>query len=134
MSEVVAGGVELLVVSVMVLDSVVLAGLNAAVTPGGRPDAEKCTSPLKLPLGKTTILVATVLPWGTETPAIDADSAKLLALPLGEGSTSYSGRTGLTPGFSSASEIARIRILLLFGNLRVLAVGGRSIAYPNRYE
>jgi len=133
-TEAVAGGVDLLVVSVMVLDSSVLAGLNAAATPAGRPDAERCTLPLKLPLGNTTILVAAVLPCGTETPSDDVVSVKSLRPASCEGSTSYSGRAGLTSGFSSANEIASMRIRLLFGNLMVFAAGGRSIAYPNRYE
>jgi hypothetical protein len=87
-TEVVAGSVDLLVVSVMVLVPVLLAGLNAAVTPAGSPDAARLTLPSKLPLGMMMILVAAVLPWGTDIPADDADSVKSLAPASGEGSTS----------------------------------------------
>jgi hypothetical protein len=44
------------------------------------------------------------------------------------GSTSYSDCTGLTCGFSSATDIARMRILSFCGNAIVFAPAGTSIA------
>ena len=46
-----------LAVNMSVLVVAVLAGLNAAVTPLGRPDADKLTAPLKPPVGVTVIAV-----------------------------------------------------------------------------
>jgi hypothetical protein len=42
--------------------------------------------------------------------------------------TSYSGCTGFTLGFSSATEIARTRILVLSGSLMVFVPGSKSMA------
>jgi len=53
---------ELLAVSVKVLVVVVLAGLNAAVTPLGRPDAASVTLPVKPPVGLTVIVLMPLLP------------------------------------------------------------------------
>ncbi len=51
-----------LAVSVKVLTPVVLAGLNDAVTPLGRPDAARLTLPLKPPCGPTVIVLASPPP------------------------------------------------------------------------
>jgi hypothetical protein len=48
------------------------------------------------------------------------------------GSTSYRGRAGFTSGFSSATDIAKMRMFSLLGSLTVRAPGGRSITYPNK--
>ena len=52
----------LLAVSVKVLVLAVLLGLNDAVTPPGRPDADKLTLPLKPPCGLTVIVLVPLVP------------------------------------------------------------------------
>ena len=52
----------LLAVSINVLVFFVLVGLNDAVTPLGKPDADKLTLPLKLFCGATVIVVAPLVP------------------------------------------------------------------------
>ncbi len=52
----------LLAVSVNVLVLVVLLGLNEAVTPLGRPDADKLTLPLKPFCGVTVMVLAPLAP------------------------------------------------------------------------
>src|ERR1700761_7436758 len=121
----VAGAAERSAVSVMTLDPVVLAGAKAAVTPCGSPDAVRLTALSKLPLGMMRILLVAVLPCDTEAVG-SAEIVKSGAPAFGEGSTSYSGCTGFTSGFSSATETARMRIFSLFGSFRVLAPAGRS--------
>ena len=63
-----------LAVSVSTLVPAVLAGLNDAVTPLGRPDAARLTLPLKPPTGATLIVLVPLLPWVTLKLAGDADS------------------------------------------------------------
>ena len=53
----------LLAASVNVLVLVVLLGLNDAVTPLGKPDADKLTLPLKPLCGVTTKVLVPVVPW-----------------------------------------------------------------------
>src|SRR6266404_1785500 len=55
----------LLAVSVNVLVLAVLPGLNDAVTPLGRPDADKLTLPLKPFCGVTVMVLAPFVPWTT---------------------------------------------------------------------
>ena len=55
----------LLAVSVKVLLLAVLLGLNDAVTPLGRPDADKLTPPLKPLNGVIVIVLVPVVPWMT---------------------------------------------------------------------
>jgi hypothetical protein len=55
----------LLAVSVNVLVLVVLLGLNDAVTPAGRPDADKLTLPLKPFCGVTVMVLVPFVPWST---------------------------------------------------------------------
>jgi hypothetical protein len=62
-----------LAVNVTLLVLVAGFGLNAAVTPVGRPDAAKVTSPLKPFSGVTVIVLVAVLPSITLTAAGDAD-------------------------------------------------------------
>jgi len=50
-------------ISVNVLLDVVLAGLNDAVTPLGRPEADKLTLPLKVFCGVIVIVLDPLLPW-----------------------------------------------------------------------
>ena len=52
----------LLAVRVNVLVLTVLLGLNDAVTPVGRPDADKLTLPLKPPCGVTLIVLVPFAP------------------------------------------------------------------------
>ena len=52
-------------VSVLVL--VALAGLKDAVTPAGRPVADKATDPLKLLIGVTVTVLVPAVPWTTLT-------------------------------------------------------------------
>ena len=51
-----------LAVRVRVLVAVVLAGLKAAVTPLGKPEAVKLTLPLKPPWGATVIVAVPLVP------------------------------------------------------------------------
>jgi hypothetical protein len=53
------------------------AGLKLAVTPVGRPEAERETAELKPPLTVVEIVVLPELPWITERLAGDALSVKL---------------------------------------------------------
>ena len=52
----------LLAVRVSVLMVVVLVGLNTAVTPAGRPEAERLTLPVNPPSGLTAIVLFALLP------------------------------------------------------------------------
>lgn len=61
-------------VSVRVLVVVALAGLKDAVTPVGRPLAERATDPAKLLMPVTVMVLVPVLPWTTLTGAGEADS------------------------------------------------------------
>lgn len=54
-------------VSVRVLVVVVLLGLNAAVTPPGKPDADKFTVPLKPPVEVTVMVLVLLVPWARLT-------------------------------------------------------------------
>jgi len=67
---------EPLAVNVRVLVLVVLAGLNVAVTPAGRPEADKLTLPLKPFKSVSVIVVVPLVPWTIETLVGDADSEK----------------------------------------------------------
>jgi len=66
-----------LAVSVNELVPVVLTGLNEAVTPLGRPDADKLTLPVKPPEGLTVIVLLPLLPCVTVTVVGEAESEKL---------------------------------------------------------
>ena len=66
----------LLAVSVNVLVLAVLLGLNEAVTPLGRPDADKLTLPLKPFCGVTVMVLAPLAPWVMLRPLGDAESVK----------------------------------------------------------
>ncbi len=55
----------LLAASVSMLVLAVLPGLNDAVTPLGRPDADKLTLPLKPPCGETVTMLVPLVPWTT---------------------------------------------------------------------
>ena len=63
----------LLAVSVSVLAVVVLFGLNVAVTPPGRPEADKLTLPLKPFCGATVIVLAPLAPCVTVKLPGDAE-------------------------------------------------------------
>jgi len=62
-----------LAVSVNVLVLVVLVGTNDAVTPLGRPDADRATLPVKPFCGVTVIVLFPLVPWVIVTLAGDAD-------------------------------------------------------------
>jgi hypothetical protein len=66
----------LVAVSVSVLFAAVLAGLNDAVTPAGRPVAVKATVPLKPVCGATVIVALPVLPGATFTLGTEEESLK----------------------------------------------------------
>src|SRR6267154_300164 len=68
----------LLAVSVNVLVLVVLLGLNEAVTPLGRPDADKLTLPLKPFCGVTVMVLAPPAPWVMLRLLGDAERVKFL--------------------------------------------------------
>jgi hypothetical protein len=67
----------LLAVSVNVLVLIVLVGLNEAVTPLGRPEADKVTLPLKPFCGVTVIVLVPLVPWVSAKLLGDAESVKL---------------------------------------------------------
>ena len=67
---------ELLAVRVRVLVPVVLAGLNNALTPLGKPVAARFTLPVKPPVGLTVIVLGVLLPWTTVSVLGVADSVK----------------------------------------------------------
>jgi hypothetical protein len=67
----------LLDVSVNVLVLVVLAGLNTAVTPLGKPEADKPTLPLKPFCGVTVMELVELAPWAIAKLLGDAESVKL---------------------------------------------------------
>lgn len=73
---------ELLAVSVKVLVVVVLDGLNAAVTPLGRPDASSVTLPVKPPEGVTVIVLVPMLPCTMLKLMGTAESVKLGPVPV----------------------------------------------------
>jgi len=66
----------LVAVSVSVLVPAVLAGLNTALTPDGRPDADKLTLPLNPFCGVTVIVVVPLVPCVITTEAGDAIRVK----------------------------------------------------------
>jgi len=66
----------LLAVSVKVLVVVVLVGLKLAVTPLGRPEADKLTEPVKPLLGVTVMVLVPLVPCLTVKLAGDAESEK----------------------------------------------------------
>jgi hypothetical protein len=69
-----------LVVTLMVLlpePFVIGFGLKVAVTPEGKPDADRLTLPVKPPEGVTEIVVFPPLPWTTVTLEGVAESEKL---------------------------------------------------------
>ena len=66
----------LLAVSVNVLVLVVLPGLNDAVTPLGRPDADKLTLPLKPFCGVTMMMLVPLAPCTTVTLLGEAEREK----------------------------------------------------------
>ena len=55
----------LLAVRVSMLVLVMLLGLKDAVTPLGKPDADKLTLPLKPPCGVTVMVLMALVPWTT---------------------------------------------------------------------
>jgi hypothetical protein len=63
----------LLAVRVSVLVLVVLLGLNDAVTPLGRPEADKLTLALNPFCGATVIVLVPLAPWATVKLLGDAD-------------------------------------------------------------
>ena len=65
----------LLAVRVSELVVAVVLGLNEAVTPVGRPEADKVIVPLK-PLCGVTVIVP-LAPWGTVNPVGEAERVKL---------------------------------------------------------
>src|SRR6266480_2628561 len=67
---------ELLAVRVRMLEPVVLVGLNAAVTPEGKPDADKLTLPEKPPRSVSVIVLVSLVPWTIDTLAGEAASEK----------------------------------------------------------
>jgi len=67
----------LLAVSVSVLVLIVLLGLNDAVTPPGRPDADKPTLSLKPFCGVTVMAVEPEAPWRMVKLVGDAERVKL---------------------------------------------------------
>ena len=60
-------------VSVKVLAVVVLAGLKEAVTPAGRPVADKATELVKLLNAVTAIMLVPEAPWMTLTDEADSE-------------------------------------------------------------
>jgi hypothetical protein len=73
----------LLAASVNVLVLVVLLGLNDAVTPPGRPVADRPTLPLKPFCGVTVMVLVPLAPCATVTPPGDADSEKFVGGAIG---------------------------------------------------
>lgn len=67
----------LVAVNVNVLVPVVLVGLKEAVTPEGKPDADKPTVPLKPPSALTVMVLAPLAPWTIVKVLGDAESVKL---------------------------------------------------------
>jgi hypothetical protein len=65
--------------SVRVLEPLVLEGLKDAVTPFGRPVADRLTLALKPFAGVTVIVLTALLPAETESVAADEESVKLAA-------------------------------------------------------
>jgi hypothetical protein len=68
---------ELFAVRVRVLVPVVLAGLNSAVTPLGKPVAARLTLPVKPLAGFTVMVLGTLLPCTTLSKLDEVDSVKL---------------------------------------------------------
>src|SRR5215469_13167313 len=122
------GGAELSAFSVRVLTPVVRDGLNDAVTRAGRPDAVKLAPPSSPFLGITPICVIALLPCVTARLVAVLESRKSLSPAAVGGRTSYSGSAGFVRGFSSATDIARIRIFGLLGSFIVFVPDSRSIA------
>ena len=76
----------LLAASVTTLVEVVGLVPNVAVTPDGRPEADKFTLPVNPPEGVTVIVLFPLFPWVTVRLAGEADSVKL-AFGAGGGKT-----------------------------------------------
>lgn len=71
---------------------------NAAVTPEGRPDADKVTLPVNPPEGVTVIVLLALLPCVTLTLEGEADKVKF-------GDDGGGGRTQLLAAFENSSWI-----------------------------
>ena len=65
---------EAVSVSLLVVAVVALAGLKDAVTPAGRPLAERATDPAKLLMPFTVMVLVPLLPWTTLTLLGEAES------------------------------------------------------------
>src|SRR5215468_4176227 len=74
------GRIESVIVAVLVRALVVLVGLKDAVTPLGKPDADKLTLPLKPFCGVTVMVLVPLAAWKTLTLLGDADSVKVPTL------------------------------------------------------
>src|SRR5258707_13238628 len=96
----------LLAVSVNVLVLVVLLGLNDAVTPLGRPDADKLTLPLKPFCGVTVMVAAPAAPCAIVKPLGEAEKEK-----LGDGGTARETAT-LSDVARAVPESVRLRIAI----------------------
>src|SRR5260370_42571194 len=90
-------------VNVLVLVLVVLAGLNVAVTPLGRPDADKLTLPLKPFCGVTVMVLVVLAPCAIVTLLDEVESEK-----FGGGGP---GEVGDTVAKVAVAKEAAVRLL-----------------------
>src|SRR5438034_631726 len=103
-----------------------LGGVKVAVTPAGSPVAARLTLLWNPFLGFTPIATVALRSWVMERLVTELESEKSLSPSAAGGRTSYKGCAGLTVGSSSATDIAKMRILGLSGSLIVFVSGSKS--------
>jgi hypothetical protein len=113
----VAGVAVLLAVSVNTLVLVVLLGLKEAVTPLGRPEADRLTLPLKPFCGVTVIVVMPLAP------------CKMLRLPGEAEREKFGVATGVVIDTLSKVAVARAEALPLFTANPTYAFGAMVIVW-----
>ena len=119
---------ELPAFSVSVLVPEAFGELKVAVTPAGSPVAARLTLLWNPFLGVTPTTTVALRPCVMERLVVELESRKSLSPAAAGGRTSYRGCAGFMLGLSSATVIARIRILGLSGSLMLLPPGSKATA------
>jgi len=119
----------LLAASVRVLLPVVLLGLNVAVTPVGRPDADRVTLALKPFCGVTVMVLVPLAPWKMLRLLGDAESVKLpLLLTVRVIVTELVNRPEVPVTVMVAAPTAAVLLVVNVSVLVLVALAGLKVA------